>query len=173
MDFIIPGIEINIDAFLKTNTARVSLRKKGSDTEFLHPNNIGFGITYVLPIIVSGLIAQKGCMMIVENPEAHLHPSGQSRIGQFLGRIAGSGIQVVVETHSEHVINGVRLATLKKSISPKKVSILYFSQDTRAGTPKVEPINVTIDNDLTKWPAGFFDQEQRDLAEIIKNRKGN
>ena len=71
---------------------------------------MGFGVTYSLPIILSGLIAKEKGLLIVENPEAHLHPAGQSRMGVFLAWLAGKGVQVLVERHSDHTINGIRRA---------------------------------------------------------------
>jgi len=69
------------------------------------PTNIGFGFSYALPIIVSGLIAKEGEILIVENPEAHLHPRAQSRITKFLAKVSQCGVQVFIETHSDHVLN--------------------------------------------------------------------
>ena len=110
-------------------------------------------------------------MFIVENPEAHLHPSGQSRIGKFLARMAASGLQVVVETHSEHVINGVRIATLvANDLLPGDAIINYFSVQNKK--VEVEEITIKPDGDLTSWPVGFFDQEQRDFAEMTKKLYG-
>lgn len=60
---------------------------------------MGFGLSYALPIVVGGLVAAKDGLLIVENPEAHLHPQGQSNMGQFLAWLAGKGVQVIVETH--------------------------------------------------------------------------
>lgn len=171
LDYIIPGIEITNIIYQDINMVGCHLRRTYSDTKPLNPNNVGFGISYVLPIIVSGLIAEEGCVLIVENPEAHLHPSGQSRIGQFLAQIASSGVQVIIETHSEHVINGVRISTLKKVISNNLISINFFAIDKKFKNPKVEHITMNENAELSDWPYGFFDQEERDLADIFEGRK--
>lgn len=171
LDYIIPGIEITNILYKDINQVGCYFRRTYSDTVPLNPNNIGFGISYVLPIIVSGLIAEKGSMLIVENPEAHLHPSGQSRIGQFLAQMAASGLQVIVETHSEHVINGIRIAILKNMISNESVFINFFSMDEKSRQPRIEHINLDKNAELSDWPYGFFDQEEKDLAEIFKGRR--
>ena len=171
MDLILPGIEIHSNLYEEMNSARVGLRRKGSETDYLKPPNIGFGITYVLPIIVSGLVAKENGMFIVENPEVHLHPLGQSKIGQFLAQIAGAGIQVIVETHSEHVINGVRLAILKDRIRHNDVIINYLNQERNTPFPNIEPITLNKEADLSKWPNGFMDQEENDLGEIFRLRR--
>lgn len=171
LDYIIPGIEISNVLYKEINQVGCYFKRTYSDTELLNPNNIGFGISYVLPIIVSGLIAEKGSMFIVENPEAHLHPSGQSHIGQFLAQMAASGLQVIIETHSEHVINGVRIAILKDLISSDSVCIEFFNMDEKARQPRIEHITLDKDAELSDWPYGFFDQEEKDLAEIFKGRR--
>jgi predicted ATPase len=170
MQYLIPEVEIQVKHYDEINQVRIGIRKQGSETGFLHPNNIGFGISYVLPIVVAGLLAEKDSMLIVENPEAHLHPSGQSRIGQFLAKMAGAGVQVVVETHSEHVVNGIRLASLKEWISYQDVIINFFSQEKK-GEVKVDKIELNQLSDLTKWPIGFFDQAQKDVLEIMQLKK--
>jgi predicted ATPase len=172
MQYLVPEVEIQVKHYDEINQVRIGIRKQGSETGFLHPNNIGFGISYVLPIVVAGLLAEKGSMLIVENPEAHLHPSGQSRIGQFLAKMAGAGVQVVVETHSEHVVNGICLASLKDWINYQDVIINFFSQEAK-GEVKVEKIELNEHSDLKKWPSGFFDQVEVDFAEMmrLKNQK--
>lgn len=171
LDYIIPGVMINTNLYSSINTVAIQFKKRYSDTAFLNPNNIGFGISYALPIIVSGLIAKEGCLFIVENPEAHLHPSAQSRIGQFLAQVANSGVQVIIETHSEHVINGIRIAILKDLIGFNDVSINFINMPQ--GSKKVEVENIELNKyaDLSHWPEGFLDQEQQDLRELITLRR--
>lgn len=172
LDYIIPGIEIKPNVYSNINVVGMTLKRKYSGTEFLNPNNIGFGISYVLPIIVSGLIAKKGSVLIVENPEAHLHPSGQSKIAQFLSQIAEAGVQVIIETHSEHVINGVRLAALKKIIDNEKITINFLSLASSYKDINIENININEKAELSNWPKGFFDQEEQDLKELFLLKKG-
>jgi len=168
MNDIIPGIDINSRKVRETNQAIVQY---GGAMPF----NVGFGISYVLPIVVSGLIASKGEMLIVENPEAHLHPSGQSRIGRFLAAVANAGVEVVIETHSEHVINGIRVAALNGQVSHDQVSINFFSapEGPDGFQPEVRNILLNENADLDHWPKGFFDQQQEDIARIFKLRKQN
>ncbi|WP_194579200.1 AAA family ATPase, partial [Vibrio anguillarum] len=74
------------------------------------PENVGYGFSYCLPIIVAGLVAREGDVIIIENPEAHLHPSAQNRITNFLCKVAASNVTTIIETHSPSILNGVRLA---------------------------------------------------------------
>jgi len=130
---------------------------------------VGFGFSYTLPIIVAALLLPADGILVVENPEAHLHPAGQSRLGRFLARVAGSGGQVVVETHSDHVINGIRLATVEdRSIEANQTIVHFFNEDV-GGTPT--QIEVTGRGGFTAWPAGFFDQIERDLGELSRAKR--
>jgi predicted ATPase len=170
LDFVIPGIEITTQIYNEIGRVGFYLKRSFSDTPPLNPYNIGFGISYVLPILVSGLIATKGSLLIVENPEAHLHPYGQSKIGKFLAHIASSGIQVVVETHSEHVLNGIRLASLNRTIKSDAISINYFALSEKSKVPLIKHITVNERAELSDWPSGFFDQEEKDLTLIFKGQ---
>jgi predicted ATPase len=160
-----------IDPQWVPGTLVASLRFKlpGIQAEWTRPTNMGFGVSYALPIIVAGLLVGQGGILIVENPEAHLHPAAQSRIGAFLARVAGDGVQVFVETHSDHVLNGIRRAVAQEALVPaEQVSVHYFQDD--AGTPVV-PLTLTQTGQLSAWPAGFFDQTQKDLAELARLKR--
>lgn len=173
MDYVIPGIEIKADDMTDLRISKLSLRQPALDTGFLSPYNFGFGISYILPIILTGLMAEKGSVFLVENPEAHLHPKGQSHIGYFLATIALSGVQVIVETHSEHVLNGIRIAALKNAMRPDDISINFFSVDTYGNDTKhnVENIRLNERMDLKMWPEGFLDQEEEDLRILRELRR--
>lgn len=164
MDFIIPGTRVNAQKLQEINRAYVQYNGAG-------PFNVGFGISYVLPVIAAGLIARKEEMLIVENPEAHLHPLGQSRIGRFLATIAAAGVKVAIETHSEHVINGIRLAVLENIIPSCEVIFNFFDSAGKGKQPEVRQISLKENADLNHWPKGFFDQQQQDIARIFKLRK--
>jgi len=131
------------------------------------PSNIGFGYTYILPIVVSGLIAKDGEILIVENPEAHLHPKAQSNLVEFLSLVASCGIQVFIESHSEHILNSLIISSLKKDIKINNtdISTFYFTDN------KYQPffkLNIESDGSIDNWPEGFFDQQEIDLAKIFK-----
>lgn len=164
MNFIIPGTTMDPQKIREINQSYVQYGQS-------NPYNVGFGISYVLPIIVSGLIARKGEMLIVENPEAHLHPSGQSHIGWFLAKIAASGVQLLLETHSEHVINGIRIASMDGTIKNGDVIVNFFRKENENSEVKLKSIDINDAGDLTSYPRGFFDQQQKDFAEIVKHKR--
>ncbi|QBI56459.1 DUF3696 domain-containing protein [Streptomonospora litoralis] len=162
----------------------IRFREPGVFSEPIRPTNMGFGVSYALPVIVAGLLAEPGGMLIVENPEAHLHPAGQSRIGRFLGRVAGAGVQVLVETHSDHVLNGVRIAAAEEGTVPaEEVAMLFFGGEADAnaaadantpadeGAPAAVRIGLKDDGQVAAWPAGFFDQLEHDLGRLARARR--
>ena len=163
--YILDGLEITSYTDPVSQISRMEISNRFSKEANVLPTNTGFGITYVLPIIVTGLLAPKGRLFIVENPEAHLHPAAQSRIGYFLAQIAGCGVNVVVETHSDHVLNGMQLAVAASLISPEDVSINYLSIVERE--VRVQELSVLPTGEISQWPKGFFDQSQLDYLALM------
>jgi predicted ATPase len=131
--------------------------------------NVGFGITYTLPIIVAVLASSPGTLILVENPEAHLHPRGQSKMGELLALVASCGVQVVIETHSDHVLNGIRRAVHDSKLSPKDVQLHYFYREEENEQTVTQVLSPHMDADgrIDKWPEGFFDQAEKDLLELL------
>ena len=165
--YILEGTTIETYIDERTYTARIEVTNGFGKATF--PTNTGFGISYALPIIVTCLLAEKDRWVIIENPEAHLHPAAQSKIGYFLAKMANAGLRIVVETHSDHIINGIQLAVAKKEIESSRITINYF--DKGELQPEVHPISMNEKGELSAWPKGFFDQTQIDFAELIKLRR--
>lgn len=148
---IFDGAKVEISG-TQTNILELMFNASLSKDRF-RPANIGFGYHCILPIIVSGLIAQEGEILIVENPEAHLHPKAQSELAKFLAKVSSCGVQVLIESHSDHILNGLRIAVLDEILSHEDLSILYFSQ--KIGESVVQ-IPVHSDGKIEEWPEGFF-----------------
>ncbi len=163
-----------IDAGWFPNTSVTFLRFKtpGLRTEWMRAPNAGFGISYALPVIVAALRAPVGGLLLVENPEAHLHPAGQSAIGAFLAQVAADGVQVFIETHSDHVLNGIRVAVAQGSavLRERQAAIHFFRAEDQQGSA-VESLGLRRTGQLTDWPAGFFDQTQVDLSALAARRR--
>lgn len=168
LESICPGTSVKVDALGSMN-AQIKLRNASIKNHVL-ATNIGFGISYSLPVIVNGLIAKPGSVYIVENPEAHLHPKGQSQMGYFLGKVASAGVKVIVETHSEHVINGIRRACLSTSELDTNNVFIYFLAASEHGE-KIRKIEIRQTGDLSSFPRDFFDQVNQDMAEIFRLKK--
>ena len=163
---LFPGAEANALKLPRTSLVRLELRTR-TTSEYRRPANIGYGLTYVFPILVALLLANEGQTVVIDSPEAHLHPSGQSAMGYLLARFAGAGVQVMVETHSDHVLNGVRLAIRDGHVRREAANVHFFvpSADPDEGPLVVSPA-FGSDGSLGEWPAGFFDQADRDLARL-------
>ncbi|MEM7581376.1 MAG: DUF3696 domain-containing protein [Cyanobacteria bacterium P01_A01_bin.80] len=132
--------------------------------------NIGFGVTYTLPIIVAVLASKPGTLILIENPEAHLHPKGQAKIGELLALAASCGVQIIVETHSDHVLNGIRLAVHDQQIKPADVQLHYFQKKEQDGiaVSEVIPLNIDRNGRIDKWPDGFFDEWDKSLEALLE-----
>lgn len=128
------------------------------------PTNVGFGYSYVLPILVAALLAKPDSIFIIENPEAHLHPQAQSILSKFLALVSKTGVQIFIETHSEHIINAARVMIVQESFKPDDLRILYFDEKF---PQKHIPIEVLSDGRISEWPEGFFDQSELDNDIIL------
>lgn len=90
------------------------------------PQNVGFGISYSLHVITAILKAKDGDLIIIENPESHVHPRGQAELGKLIALAAINNIQIIIETHSDHIINGIRVAVKEnKRISWTSYHVLF------------------------------------------------
>jgi len=156
---LFPEAEVNVQPILQTSLTRLELRI--GKTEWRRPANIGYGLTYAFPILVAGLLAEREQILMIDSPEAHLHPMGQSQIGRFLAKMAAAGVQIMLETHSDHVLNGIRLALRDGVITPEQTQIHFFTPSKNA--PVISP-QMDVQGNLSEWPVGFFDQSEKDLA---------
>lgn len=165
LSYILDGAKLVVKGKEKESSVLYMLLNNRNTTNDYKPSNVGFGYSYILPLIVTGLIAKPGEIIIVENPEAHLHPKAQSKISEFFTRVAAGGVQVFIESHSEHILNGLRVSTLNPEIAIKHddLTIHYFDE-------AFEAVKLTMDEKgkIHNWPKGFFDQQEIDIAEIFK-----
>lgn len=167
LNWIIPGAVFDATEEETIDSAPLRFVRDPSSTKVkTRATHVGFGLAYALPIIAGGLSLASNGMLIVENPEAHLHPFSQSRMGAFLALLAAAGRQVFVETHSDHVVNGIRLAVRYKLINPTSVVFDHFQNYPDEGHSEITQISPDIDGTLDAWPPGFFDQIERDLARL-------
>ncbi len=168
LDQFFPGAEFKVEAVAGANLVVLSMRSHPS-TDFHRPQNVGFGLTHILPILAACLGAEEGSVILIDNPEAHLHPSGQAKIGHFLARVAASGVQLIVETHSDHVLNGLRRAVREEMLRPEQVAIHFFTTVAlkEEARPKVVSPAINAQGQLDHWPPGFFDQLDKDMIALI------
>lgn len=166
IQFIFPGIKVQ--SLCQFN--KIALLQVNSKGNWLIPTHIGFGISYALPILVDGLRLNSGSWFIVENPEAHLQPKAQTQIGYFLGKIAAAGVRVVVETHSEHVLEGMAAVAHESlnDFSEDCVSVLILEQ--RDNCPSIKHVSLQR-NGVAKddFPKNFFDYGENEVRREIES----
>lgn len=168
-----PGVRVNLANNSATDTVSLqySFLMGAQRSKDYRATNVGFGITYILPILVAVLSSSPGALLLIENPEAHLHPHGQAMMGELLARAAACGIQVVVETHSDHVLNGIRVAVYHGKLQPDDVQLHYFQRREQDGLAEV--ISPVMDHDgrIDRWPDGFFDESDKSLETLLTPRE--
>lgn len=165
-----PSVELTVENIRLTDLVQLRYSYKtigiGGGGGTFRATNVGFGLSYSLPIVVACLSAQPGDLLLIENPEAHLHPEGQLAMGDLIARAAASGIQVIVESHSDHVLNGIRLAVKKQILSPEQVAFRFFRRN-ETGAAAIESPTITPDGMLSDWPNGFFTQWDDVLTQLL------
>lgn len=163
-----PGVRVEALPVPMTDLVRLVYSYKGEGAGYgepLRPTNVGFGLTHSLPIVTACLAASPGTMLVVENPEAQLHPRGQAAIGRLLALTAASGVQVIAETHSDHVLNGIRVAIKEGELAPDRTKFHFFSR-TPGRQATFESPTIDSTGRLSYWPIGFFDQMEHDLSRL-------
>lgn len=143
----------------------------------LSARNVGFGISHSLPVIVALLSAKPGDLIILENPEAHLHPAGQSVVAELIARATRYGVQVLLETHSDHIIDGILLATKRfedddqdvRGIDRHSVALCHVSNDAQNPVcSSVCMVEIKGHGLLKYQPKGFFDQSEIDFRALCE-----
>lgn len=131
--------------------------------------NVGFGLSYALPVITALLLGSvtPNSIVLVENPEAHLHPRGQTEMARLISLCVESGVQVVVETHSDHLFDGIRIhAKNNKNNFNEKVKIYWLELD-KNGNTDVQEAELDENGRIENWPQGLFDQFEINASKLL------
>ena len=151
----------------KATRLELMLNSRDGDQLF-HPVNVGFGYSYVLPVIVGTLLAEKESIVIIENPEAHLHPGAQSRIMEFLiEQSTQRDLQLIIETHSDHVVNGMRISMKRGVLKPADGIIQHFAYTENGLAPKITRITCDSKGNLSDYPEDFQDEWTAQMLELV------
>ncbi len=167
---ISPGIHIHATMQNATNSVSLGYAfDNGTEmTADFKPQNVGFGLTFVLPVLTSILRAAKGDLLIIENPEAHLHPGGQAVLGKLCAIAADNGVQLFIETHSDHFLNGLRVAVKENRIDFQDVKLFYLERNPgNIHESIVVSPQINKDGRISSWPKGFFDEEDKQLERLL------
>ena len=153
----------------KITATNIKVSFSSDEIDAISPFNLGAGNSYLAKILIAILMCKKDDLFLIENPEIHLHPKAQSRLGEFFAYVAHAGIQLIVETHSEHLINKVRYQIYNSDLEDNE-AVIYYKPSIRD-----DFIQLFIDKNgkysdgkgtHVMFPSGFFDSTLQDLLEI-------
>lgn len=133
------------------------------------PVNVGFGYSYILPLIVLPMLVPDKSKIFIENPEAHLHPGAQSRLMDYLISIAKEkDLQLFIETHSDHFVNALRIATKKRmhGINHHDSAIIHINRN-EAGKASFAHIKMDKDGNLSDYPRDFMDEWTKQMLYLV------
>lgn len=147
----------------EVNQMTADVRYRSDGIPDIMPSELGAGVSYLAKILILCLRAEKGDLVMIENPEIHLHPAAQSRLGEFLAFIAAGGVQLILETHCENILNKIRYEVYAGHIPASDV-IIYYKESI---TAPFREIGINSDGRYTvDFPEGFFDATLSELVEI-------
>lgn len=147
----------------------ITVKTEGLDKE-VSLDAVGVGVSQLLPVLVLCLLSEPGSVILLEQPELHLHPALQQRLADFLIAIARSGRQLIVETHSEYMVSRLRRRIAEdpddELLSISKV--IFAERDGQTGITTYRDVELSPYGDIDEWPKGFFDQAAAEEREIIR-----
>lgn len=159
------GYSVKAEKIEGTSIVKVSYQTPKSIKE-LRPRHVGTGVSYLATVIIAALSCTKESILIVENPEIHLHPKAQSRFVELFTFLASKGLQIIIETHSDHIINGIRKEIKKDKIALDDTNIYFIKKDARDIAVPVK-MQLNKSGTITNQEKGFFDQFDDDLDILL------
>lgn len=168
LSYIADSPTIIISEYVTAGTCKVYFRQNDVEEE-INPFNVGSGLSYLAKVLILCFLAKPGDVVIIENPEIHLHPGAQSRLGEFFCFLASKGIQLIVETHCEHLLNSLRYQVYKEQIASTDV-IIYYKENAKRHFEKIliarDGYYANTKNQKITFPQGFFDISVQKLMEL-------
>lgn len=139
------------------------------NTNRFKPENVGFGISYALHVVTALLIARAGELIIIENPESHIHPKGQAELGKLIALVAKNDVQIIIETHSDHIINGIRVAIKENPELSKEAILFFFGKEVteREQYSTVTNIEIDTNGELSEYPKDMMDEWSNQLLKLL------
>lgn len=159
---------VNLVTQLESDSRDVSVFFQYGDEKY-QPKNVGFGLSYVLPVVTALLTAEAGKLIIIENPESHIHPRGQAELGRLIAAAAQTGAQLIIETHSDHILNGIRVAVKENPTIKDLVNIFFHDRVEKEGEQYTEitPIQIDRNGELNNYPENFLDEWSNQLFKLV------
>lgn len=168
LDVISPKIRVHTESKDgKLIQLTYSYKTKTANTSNFSPKNAGFGLTYVFSVLVTILSAKKGDVILIENPESHIHPKGQTELARLMALAAKNGVQIFCETHSDHIIYGTRIAIKEKEITKEEVAIYYIDRDENEHFSDAYPIKIDDFGRIERNVRDYFNQFESNLNRLM------
>ena len=158
---------------IKTEESKVcddiKLKYEFPDDFILKPENCSFGISNALSIITALLSVKKGSLLIIEHPEIGLHPKSQSQLGKLISLVSQNDVQVIIETHSDHILNSIRAEIKEKKLDKDKFIMFFFQkiQKEEKNMSVVTSIQVDKNAELSDYPKGLLDEWANQLMKLF------
>lgn len=168
---ISPGIEIKTDD-ITSDFIKLAFKYNQPtyrETNAFKPENVGFGISYSLHVVTALLSVKPGGLLIMENPESHIHPRGQAELGKLIALVAQNDVQIIIETHSDHILNGIRVGVKEKKLNKDRVILFYFEKVVEGGEQYSSIVDIILDKNgtLSEEPEGLLDEWGNQLLKLL------
>lgn len=144
-------------------------QKTYGKTNRFKPENVGFGISYALHVVVALLKAKSGDLVIIENPESHIHPRGQAELGKLISLVGQNDVQLIIETHSDHILNGIRVGVKEAPSLIDKSILFYFEKEFTDTEQYSNIINIQIDGkgELSNYPKNLLEEWSNQILKLL------
>jgi len=153
--------------FVEADGSGYKVRYITDNGKAISPYNVGTGVSFITEVLIVCLASSIGGLVIIENPEIHLHPSAQADLLDFLTLVAKAGVQIIIESHSDHFFNGIRRNIHNGLLSQDDVSVYNFVKNAN-GITDACGIKLNSRGGLVNYTPGMFDQFDKDLDEMLK-----
>lgn len=171
MGEISPGVNVRTTSVSSDEVLLEYVYKQPNfvNTNRFKPENVGFGISYALHVVTALLASRPGELIIIESPESHIHPRGQAELGKLIALTAQNDVQLIIETHSDHIINGVRVAIKENPQLKNDVILFYFDKMVTETEQYAKITDIEIDENgtLSDYPENLLDEWSNQLSQLI------
>ena len=165
--------DFSVDAIAEnSNIYQVRVQKSPSSAKVLI-TDVGFGVSQILPVLVLCYYVPEKSIILLEQPEIHLHPSVQAGLADvFIDAVKHRNIQIILESHSEHLLRRLQRRIADETLTPKDTALYFCEMEKEASA--LTPLNLDSFGNIANWPKDFFGDEVGEMAEtanaIVRRR---